>query len=320
MQQDGVYVGIDVSKRRLDVGEHVSGKTWSLANDASGIDALTQAVAAMSPVLIVLEATGGLEVPVAASLAAARLPVVVINPRQARDFARAVGQLAKTDRIDALVLARFAATVQPPVRVLSDEATQELVSLVARRRQLTEMITAERNRLGGARGQVRLDIEEHIDWLKRRLKDKDKDLEKMICSSEIWRVRDDILQSTPGVGPVVSATLIAQLPELGQLSGKQIAALVGVAPLNRDSGAFRGRRRVSGGRSAVRSVLYMAALVATRSNPTMNAFYQRLLGAGKPPKLALTACMRKLLTNLNAMVRDGVPWQASLRESPVDSC
>jgi transposase len=261
-----------------------------------------------------------LEVPVAASLAAARLPVVVINPRQARDFARAVGQLAKTDRIDALVLARFAATVQPPVRVLSDEATQELVSLVARRRQLTEMITAERNRLGGARGQVRLDIEEHIDWLKRRLKDKDKDLEKMICSSEIWRVRDDILQSTPGVGPVVSATLIAQLPELGQLSGKQIAALVGVAPLNRDSGSFRGRRRVSGGRSAVRSVLYMAALVATRSNPTMTAFYQRLLGAGKPPKLALTACMRKLLTNLNAMVRDGVPWQASLRPSPVDSC
>jgi transposase len=315
-----VYIGIDVSKRKLDVGEFPSGKVWDVTNDGAGIDTLTASVSTLSPALVVLEATGGLEVPVAASLAAAGLPVVVINPRQARDFARATGQLAKTDRIDSLLLARFAATVQPAVRPLSDEATRELISLVTRRRQLTGMITAERNRLAGARGHVRQDIEDHIEWLKRRLKDMDDDLKKTVRSCEIWRVKDDILQSTPGVGPVVSATLIAQLPELGRLNGKQIAALVGVAPINRDSGVFRGRRSVSGGRRSVRSALYMAALVGTRCNPNMADFYRRLIGAGKSPKLALTACMRKLLINLNAMLRDGVPWQEQLRASPADSC
>lgn len=320
MRQAAVYIGIDVSKRRLDVGEHPGGGTWDEPNDEAGIDTLVERVSAASPRLVVLEATGGFEAPVAATLAAAGLPVVVINPRQARDFARATGQLAKTDRIDALMLARFAAAVQPAVRALSDAATQDLGSLVARRRQLTDMITAERNRLGAARGQVRLDIEEHIQWLKRRLKDKDEDLKRMVHSSEIWRVKDDILQSTPGVGPVVSATLIAQLPELGRLSRKQIAALVGVAPFNRDSGAFRGRRSVYGGRRTVRSALYMAALVGSRRNPTMSAFYQRLVGAGKSRKLALTACMRKLLTSLNAMLRDGVPWQGALDAMPQDSC
>lgn len=315
MSQSPVYIGIDVSKRRLDVGELPDHNSWDVPNDEAGVDALAARLKNISPSLIVLEATGSLEAPVVASLAAAKLPVVVVNPRQVRDFARATGQLAKTDRIDALLLARFAETVRPNVRALSDAATQELTSLVARRRQLTDMITAERNRLGASRGQVRRDIEEHIEWLKRRLKDKDGDLEKMVRSSEVWRTKDDILQSTPGVGPVVSATLIAQLPELGHLNRKQIAALVGVAPFNRDSGAFRGRRTVWGGRASVRSALYMAALVGARRNPTMNAFYQRLVGAGKPPKAALTACMRKLLTTLNAMLRDGVPWQASL-----DSC
>ena len=315
-----VYIGIDVAKGRLDVGDCPGGNVWAVPNNDAGIDELVAKLAAVTPKLIVLEATGSFEAPVVASLAAAKLAVVVVNPRQVRDFARATGRLAKTDRIDALMLARFAEAVRPAVRALSDAASQELVSLVARRRQLCDMITAERNRLPTARGQVRADIEDHIVWLRRRLKDKDGDLEKAIRSSALWQVKDDILQSTPGVGPVVSATLIAQLPELGQLNRKQIAALVGVAPFNRDSGTFRGRRTVWGGRPAVRSVLYMAALAGARWNPAVSVFYARLIAAGKPPKLALTACMRKLLTTLNAMVRDGVHWQGALNISPKDSC
>jgi transposase len=310
-----VYIGIDVSKSKLDVGELPGNHSWDVPNDELGIDTLVTRLKGVSPSLVVLEATGSFEAPLVASLVAAGLPVVVINPRQVRDFARATGRLAKTDRIDALLLSRFAETVRPAVRSLSDATTQELVSLVARRRQLADMVTAERNRLGSARGQVRLDIEEHILWLKRRLKDKDNGLEKMIRSSEIWRTKDEILQSTPGVGPIVSATLIAHLPELGHLNRKQIAALVGVAPFNRDSGAFRGRRSVWGGRATVRSVLYMAALVGAKRNPTVSAFYRRLLGSGKSPKAALTACMRKLLTSLNAMMRDGVRWQAPVADS-----
>lgn len=315
-----VYIGIDVAKGRLDVADHPGGEVWAVPNDDAGIEELVAKLAVVSPKLIVLEATGSLEAPVVASLATAKLPVVVVNPRQVRDFARATGRLAKTDRLDALMLARFAEAVRPEVRILSDAASQELVSLVARRRQIGDMITAERNRLPAARGQVRADIEEHILWLRRRLKDKDGDLEKAIRSSALWRVKDDILQSTPGVGPVVSATLIAQLPELGRLNRKQIAALVGVAPFNRDSGTFRGRRTVWGGRPSVRSALYMAALVGARWNPAVSVFYERLVAAGKPPKLALTACMRKLLTTLNAMVRDGVHWQGALNATPQDSC
>jgi len=320
MRPAGVFIGIDVAKGKLDVGDHSSGDVWTVPNDEAGIEELVAKLGAVSPELIVLEATGSFEASVVASLAAAKLAVVVVNPRQVRDFARATGRLAKTDRIDALTLARFAEAVRPAVRALSDAASQELVSLVARRRQICDMITAERNRLSSARGQVRIDIEDHIAWLRRRLKDKDGDLEKVIRSSALWRVKDDILQSTPGVGPVVSATLIAQLPELGQLSRKQIAALVGVAPFNRDSGTFRGRRTVWGGRPTVRSALYMAALVGTRWNPAVSAFYERLVAAGKPPKLALTACMRKLLTTLNAMLRDGVRWQAALDAMPQGSC
>jgi len=264
----------------------------------------------LRPALVVLEATGGMELPLVGALAAAGLPVVVINPRQAREFAKATGRLAKTDAIDAQVLAHFAEAVRPRLRPLADAAAQELSALMTRRRQLIEMLTAERNRLRTAAPAVRPDIQEHIRWLERRLADLDGDLSQTIRSSDIWREKDDLLQSAPGVGPVVSTTLLADLPELGALNRKEIAALVGVAPLNRDSGTLRGRRTVWGGRSKVRSALYMATLVATQRNPVIRIFYQRLLSAGKPKKVALTACMRKLLTILNAMIRSRTPWPA----------
>jgi transposase len=259
--------------------------------------------------LVVLEATGGIELPLVGALAAAGLPVVVVNPRQVREFARATGRLAKTDAIDAQVLARFAEAVQPALRPLPDAATQQLSSLVTRRRQVIEMLTAEKNRLRTTAPAVRDHVKEHILWLERSLSDLDRELEQAIHSSDIWRAQDDLLQSAPGVGQVLSTTLLAELPELGTLNRKEIAALVGVAPLNRDSGTLRGRRTVWGGRSQVRAVLYMAALVATRFNPVIRAFYQRLQAAGKPKKVALTACMRKLLTILNAMMRHQIPWR-----------
>jgi transposase len=259
--------------------------------------------------VVVLEATGGLECPLVAALAAAHLPVVVVNPRQVRDFARATGRLAKTDAIDARVLAQFGEAVEPQPRPLPDQATQELAALVTRRRQLVQMLTAEKNRLRIAARPVRRDIQQHIRWLERRLDDLDGDLRKTIQSSPLWRDRDQVLQSAPGVGFVSSSTLLANLPELGRLNHKEIAALVGVAPLNRDSGAFRGRRTVWGGRADVRAVLYMATLVASRRNPVVKAFYDRLVAAGKPKKVALTASMRKLLTILNAMVRSHASWQ-----------
>lgn len=303
-----VFVGIDVSKDRLEVALRPTGDRWAVANDEPGIARLVERLRGLAPTLIVLEATGGLAVPLTGALAAAGLPVVVVNPRQVRDFAKATGQLAKTDALDAAVLAQFAEVVRPALRPLPDAATQALSALLARRRQLLEMLTAERNRLGSALPPVRPGIRAHISWLERRLADLDTDLAQAIRESPVWREKEDLLRSVPGVGPVLATTLLASLPELGTLTRQQIAALVGVAPLNRDSGAWRGKRRVWGGRAPVRAALYMGTLVATRFNPVIRAFYHRLCAAGKAKKVALTACMRKLLTILNAMLKHRTPW------------
>jgi transposase len=279
-----------------------------VSNDTAGIEALVKRLSENRPALIVLEATGGVERAVTRALASAELPVVVVNPRQVRDFAKATGQLAKTDRIDALVLARFAEAVRPAVRPLPDELTIELRALIARRRQITEMIVAERNRLSPASKAVRKRIEAHIRWLESELDRADQDLDQSIRQSPIWQENQELLQSVPGIGPVISRTLLAELPELGQLNRKQMAALVGIAPLNRDSGTMRGRRTIWGGRASVRAVLYMAALVASKRNAIIRAFYQRLRTAGKAPKVALVACMRKLLTILNSMIKHKTRW------------
>jgi transposase len=304
-----VCVGIDVSKAQLEVALRPSADRWTVSHDEAGLTALVARLRGVSPALIVLEATGGLEGALTGALVAAGLPVVVINPRQARDFAKATGQLAKTDAIDAAILAQFAEVVRPPVRPLPDAQTQELAALIARRRQLIEMRTAESNRLGSAAQRVRPGIAAHLRWLDTQVARVDQDLTQAIRQSPVWRARDDLLQSTPGVGPVVTTTLLAELPELGTLNGKQIAALVGVAPLNRDSGLVRGTRTVWGGRASVRAALYMSALVAVRHNPVIKAFYLRLRAAGKAPKVALIACMRKLLTILNAMLKHQTPWR-----------
>ena len=305
------YVGIDVSKATLEVADRPDGTTQQVANDEAGIRALVGELGAASPALVVLEATGGYETAVVAALAAAGVPVVVANPRQVRDFGRATGQLAKTDRIDAQLLALFAERVRPTPRALTDEFTQALQALLTRRRQLLEMLIAERNRLEHAPRPVQRGITQHIRWLEKQLARVDNDLDDTIESSPVWRAKDDLLQSVPGVGPRMSRTLLGDLPELGTLTRKQIAALVGVAPHARDSGTLRGRRTVWGGRATVRSALYMSALVASRFNPVIRTFYQRLRTAGKPPKVALTACMRKLLIILNAMARTNTHWNAS---------
>ena len=304
-----LFIGIDVAKAQLEFACRPSGATGTVPNDDTGIPALVEQLQAVHPALIVLEATGGYEAPVVAALAGAGLPLVVANPRQVRDFAKATGQLAKTDALDAQVLACFAERVRPVPRPLPDDAVQALEARLTRRRQLVEMLTAERNRLLVARALVRRDLQQHIRYLERRLREADDDLHTAVKASPLWRVKDDLLQSVPGVGRVVSLTLLAELPELGRLSHKEIAALVGVAPLNRDSGTLRGKRLVYGGRAPVRAALYMAALVASCCNPVIRAFYERLRAAGKPAKVALTACMRKLLTILNAMARSGTPWQ-----------
>jgi transposase len=293
----------------LDVASFPQEESWTEANEEKGIESLAKALKKQKPNLIVLEATGGLEIPLAGALAAAALPVVVVNPRQVRDFAKATGKLAKTDSLDALILARFGEAVRPQVRPLKDEEAQELSALVTRRRQVVEMITAEKNRLMTAPKRVQRDIRAHIRWLEKRLDDTNENVKKLIKSSPIWREKDQLLQSVPGVGPTLSATLLCQLPELGTLDRRQMAALVGVAPLNRDSGLFRGRRTVWGGRAHVRAVLYMSALAAVRYNPVLRNFYLRLCEAGKPKKVALTACMRKLLTILNAIIKNRTPWQ-----------
>jgi transposase len=313
MAESGVFVGIDVAKAQLDVSCHPDRAGFSAPHDEPGIARLVERVQRLQPQLIVLEATGGWELPLTGALAAAGLPVVVANPRQVRDFARATGQLAKTDRLDAQILAQFAATVRPTPRPLPEACTQELAAVLTRRRQLIDMLTAEKNRLSSALKPVRKGIQAHITWLERRLAESDDDLSTMIQASPVWREKDDLLQSTPGVGRVLSTTLLASLPELGTLNRKQIAALVGVAPFARESGAWRGKRIVRGGRAPVRIALYMSALVAARYNPVIRAFYRRLREAGKPPKVALTACMRKLLTILNAMLKHQTPWRAATR-------
>lgn len=307
-----VFVGVDVCKASLQVASDPPSSSEVFANDESGIDSLVAHVGKLKPALVVLEATGGLEVPAAAALAAARIPTAVVNPRQVRDFAKAIGRLAKTDAIDAAVLAHFAGAVRPQPRPLPDALTRELKALVARRRQIVQMMTAERNRLSRAPRSVQARIQAHITYLQQELSSVDGDLSHTIRSSPVWREKDQLLRSVPGVGPVVSTTLLAALPELGTLNRKQIAALVGVAPLNRDSGPFRGRRCVWGGRAAVRAALYMSALTAARCNPAIAQFHQRLRAQGKHPKVALTACMRKLLTILNAMLKEGTAWQPNL--------
>jgi transposase len=295
----------------LDVAVRPSGERWQVANDATGITELVPQLQALSPMLIVLEATGGLELPLLAALGSAGQPVVAINPRQVRDFAKAVGKLAKTDALDAQVLAHFAEAVRPTVRPLPDATTQVLAALVTRRRQLVEMLTAEDNRRRSAPAAIRADIQAHIAWLRKRLKDLDQELGQSLRASPLWREQEDVLRSVPGIGPTVTATLLAELPELGTLGRKQIAALVGVAPLNCDSGTLRGKRTVWGGRATVRAALYMAALVATQHNPVIRALYARLLAAGKLKKVALTACMRTLLVILNALLEHRTRWAPS---------
>lgn len=304
------FVGIDVSKATLDVAIAPTGEAWSVDNSAEGVQQLVKQLKGLTPTLIVLEATGGLERRAIAALAGAGLPVVAINPRQVRDFAKATGKLAKTDAIDAAILALFAERIRPPIRPLPDAKTQELEALVVRRRQVVDMITAEKNRLAAAppSKQVRTAIGKTIKWLQKQLDRIDVDIDGAVKDSEAWREKDDILRSVPGVGKVLSRTLLSMAPELGSLGRKQIAALIGVAPLNRDSGTMRGRRSVWGGRAPVRAVLYMSALAAVRFNPTISAFHARLIAAGKLPKVALVACMRKLLTILNALLRSRSPW------------
>lgn len=308
MNAERPYVGIDVAKAHLDIAVRPDDEQWSVTNDDEGIGVLVSRLEELGPAMVVLEATGGLELAVTAALAAAELPVVVVNPRQVRDFARATGRLAKTDRLDAQVIARFGEAVRPTLRSLPDAETQALAAQLARRRQVVAILTAEKNRLHTARPPVRQEISKHISWLQKSLKRLDSDLSDALRQSPIWRERDDLLRSVPGVGPVVSLTLLAELPELGTLDRRQIASLVGVAPLNRDSGTFRGQRTIWGGRPRVRAALYMGTLAATRCNPVIEAFYHRLLGAGKPTKVALTACMRKLLTILNCMVKRRTHW------------
>lgn len=302
------FVGLDVAKAGLDVALRPSGETWGVANDEPGIAQLVVRLRALHPTVIVAEATGGFERAAVAALAAAGLPVVVANPRQVRDFARATGQLAKTDRLDAAVLALFGERVRPAPRPLADEATQLLDALLTRRRQLLEMLVAEQNRLGFAPRPLHRGICQHIRWLERQLDDVTKELAAQVEQSPVWRAKDDLLQSLPGIGPIISATLLGELPELGTLSHKQIAKLVGLAPLARDSGTRHGKRMVWGGRAPVRTALYLAALCARRWNPVVRTFYQRLRAAGKPTKVALIACARKLLTILNAMVRTNTRW------------
>lgn len=302
------YVGIDVSKQTLDVALGVEGERWTLPYTDGEVKQWVVRLEEVRPHLIVLEATGGLEASLVAALTTQGLSAVVVNPRQVRDFARSVGRLAKTDRLDAGMLALFGERVRPEVRPLKDEETQALEALLQRRRQLVEMLTMERQRLLQANARVRKDVKAHIAWLVRRVKDVDGELGNAIKDSPVWRVKEELLQSVPGVGRVLTLTLLAHLPELGYLNRREMASLVGVAPFNCDSGQWRGRCRIWGGRASVRRVLYMAVVAAIRCNPVIRTFYERLRQAGKPAKVALTACMRKLLTILNAMLRHGSRW------------
>lgn len=307
-----IFIGIDVSRDRLDAYVRPSDESFAVARDGEGLAALVERLRAFDPYLVVLEATGGFEVTVAAAVVAAEIPLAVVNPRQIRDFARATGQLAKTDALDAKAIARFAEAVRPQPRPVPDAQARALGELIARRRQIIEMMTAERNRRRQLTSRRLIkSVDRLLAVLQQELSELEQDVDEGIRGTPAWRDRDELLRSVPGVGNVVARTLIADLPELGRLDRKQIAALVGVAPLNRDSGKMRGKRTTWGGRAKVRCALYMAALVGSRRNPILKAFYQRLLSAGKPKKLALTAVMRKLLTILNAMVRDHIRWQSA---------
>lgn len=315
MEATPVFIGIDVSKAQLDMAERPSGERAVMPHTEESITTLVERLRHRQPACLVLEATGGLEVPLASALAVAGIPVAVVNPRQVRDFAKATGQLAKTDAIDAQTLARFAEAVRPAPRPLPDETMQAFSALLTRRRQLIEMLVAEQNRMQRAPRPIQQQIQAHVTWLKQQLAALDEDLTHRIQSAPIWREQEDLLRSVPGIGPVVSRTLLAELPELGTLTHKQIAALVGVAPLNRDSGTLRGRRTTWGGRAVVRAALYMSTLVATKHNPVIKVFYQRLRAAGKAPKVALVACMRKLVTILNAIVKHRTPWRLAVQNT-----
>jgi transposase len=303
------FVGIDVAKAQVDMALRPSGERWAVANDASGVAMLVDRMQTLHPTLIVLEATGGLERAVTCALAAAGLPVVVVHPRQARDCARATGQLANTEALDARALAHCADVIRPTPRPLPDAQTQALRALLGRRQPLIVLRTAEQNRLAGTSARLTKDIVAHMTWLNAAIATLDNDLETTLRASPLGRENDDLLQSTKGIGPVGARTLLRELPELGTLTRQHIAAFVGVAPLNGDSGTLRGRRTIWGGRAHVRTVLYRGTRVATRSNPQIKAFYERLLAAGKVKKVALTACMHKLLTILNAMLKPRTPWQ-----------
>jgi transposase len=316
MMTEALWVGIDVSKAVLDMAAQPTGERWQVPNDPDGIAELVSRLHELAPARIVLEATGGLEIPAVAALGSAGLPVVAVNPRQARDFARATGRLAKTDALDASVLAHFAAVVRPAVRPLPDDAARRLGALVARRRQVLGMRAAESNRLGATlEEELRADIRAHLRWLDKRLANLDRELRDQLRASPVWREKEDLLRSVPGVGPVLSLTLLAEVPELGTLGHKQIAALVGVAPINRDSGARRGRRTTAGGRAPVRAVLYMAAMAGIRYNPVLRLRYHRLIQAGKPKKVALVACMHALLRMLNAILWHMAPWNLEVAEA-----
>jgi transposase len=306
------YVGIDVSKATLDVAILPTEKHFVVGNDEEGIDELLGKLTGQefAGALVVLEASGGFERPVVAALAASGVALFVVNPRQARDFARATGKLAKTDRIDAFVLARFAEAIRPTPRAIPGPEAREFQEILARRRQIIRMMTAEKNRLGATTSKaVRGRIQAHVRWLQKELSRTDRDLDETIEESPTLKGNETLLRSVPGVGPLLCRTLLAELPELGSLSSRELSALVGVAPLNRDSGTLRGRRTVWGGRAKVREALYMGALIASRHNPQIKEFYERLLETGKPKKVALVACMRKLLTVLNAMMRERTPWR-----------
>lgn len=311
MKNEKTFIGIDVSKDFLDLCALPGGESSRFANKAAGIASMVAKVKDLSPTLIVLEATGGCEISAVAAMVEASLPVAVVNPRQVRDFAKATGQLAKNDALDAGVLALFADKVRPPLRALPDKETRALGDLVARRRQISGMLTMEKNRFKQASSPMSREIKDHIQWMEKRMKVLEDQLHELLISSPLWKEKDELLQSAPGVGSALSVTLLAELPELGTLNRRQIAALVGIAPFVRDSGHWRGKRFIWGGRAAVRATLYMGALVATRHNPVIQAFYKRLRAAGKAPKLALTACMRKLLTILNSMMKNRTPWQVA---------
>lgn len=306
------FIGIDVSKDRLDVHVRPSGQSFAAQRDDVGLEQLVNDLSQLAPALIALEATGGCEITVAAALAGARLPIAVVNPRQIRDFARATGQLAKTDALDARVIALFAERIRPEPRPLADADSRTLAELVARRRQVVEMIGMETNRLHQARNpDLQRLLRATLKVLKAQLAKLDHHVDDIVRRSPVWRAADDLLTSVPGVGDVTSHTLIADLPELGQLDRRRIAALVGVAPLNRDSGQMRGRRTIAGGRTEVRNALYMATLSAIRWNPVISKHYQSLVDRGRPRKVALVACMRRLLGVLNALMRTNTPWQCA---------